>query len=186
MIVLGFFSKGLTLGLNHFIAFATLGVLVVYFSQFSVMAIPAELRGSLFSAKIAVASITIATMTFYYRTFWDSIESTERTLNQTEGKLKEQVRKVQVSYADVVGYYSSGFILLFGGAFFAFLSLGVELYTSLIDKSLLWIHVHMGLFFTCLILLFVFLILFLGRTLGEMQTLKDTANLLRKQTENEN
>jgi hypothetical protein len=175
---LGFFSKSLSLGKTHFIAFATLATLTIYFSHVSALTIPAELRGSLFSGKIAVASITIATMTFYYRTFWDSIESAEKTL---EGKLKRQV-----NYADVVGYYSSGFILLFGGAFFAFVSLGVELYTSLIDKSLLWVHVHMGLFFTCLILLFVFLILFLGRTLGEMQTLKDTENLQRKQNENEN
>ena len=94
-------------------------------------------------------------MTFYYRMLWDTIN-----LLKDKSELKE-----------VVNYFSKGFVLLFGGGLFIFLSLAIDMYTLFFRGPQL-LSINMGLMFTGFLLLFAFLILFLIKTLGEMNTLK--------------
>jgi hypothetical protein len=72
---------------------------------------------------------------------------------------------------EVVNYFSKGVVLLFGGGLFVFLSLAVDMYTLFFRGPQL-LSINMGLMFTGFLLLFAFLILFLIKTLGEMNTLK--------------
>jgi hypothetical protein len=142
------------------LAFTAIAATLILLSNYASISVPDNLRGPLLTVKAGVVSLTIATMTFYYKTFWDSIE-----------KLKN-IKDLAV----VVNYHSSSFILLFGGGLFVFLSLFVDMYALFFVKAPYLVPIFMGLMFAGLTLLFIFLLVFLGRTLGEMQSLKSASS----------
>jgi hypothetical protein len=156
---MSFLRQALTIGYKHFLAFFGLAVVLIWVSSYSSIGVMENLRGTLLSAKLAVMSLTIATMTFYYRMFWESIEKL-KTLNDV---------------GHVVNYHISSFIFLFGGGLFVSLSLAIDMYMLFFNDISYLVPVHMGLMFSGFVLLFIFLLVFLGRTLGEMQSLKSAS-----------
>ena len=154
-----FLSESLKIGWPYFLAFVKISAILIFLSDYASISVDESLQGTLLSAKLAIVGLTIATMTFYYRMFWDTIAGL---------KAITDIKKI-------VNYHASSFILLFGGGLFVFLSLFLDMFALFFIDPLYLIHVRMGLMFTGLTLLFSFLLVFLGRTLGEMQSLKSAS-----------
>jgi len=150
----------LRLAWKQFISFLLIGAFVTYITYSTSISVPQELEGTILATKVTMTSVLIATLAFYYQTFWE----------ETKGLKLEEVPRI-------VDYHVSNFTLLFGSTLAVFLATGADLLLVFFTDQRAWKAFALGAFFTSLILLFMFLLYFFGRSIAEMQTLKEAAKI---------
>ena len=155
------FKQGLRLTWRQFLIFTSVGILFTFWSWYYGLSFPAALDGIMLSAKLGLGSILVATMAFYYRTFWEDI-----------AKLKKIARA-----SATVRYHSSGLTLLFGATLAVFFAILADLTILLLGPASLLRPVSLGSFMTGILLLLAFVVFFFGRSLAEMQTIKDVSKM---------
>ena len=146
---------------KQFLIFAFVGILVTLWSWYYGLSFPAALDGIMLSAKLGLGSILVATMAFYYRTFWEAID-----------RLKEMAHA-----SATVSYHSSGLILLFGATLAVFFAILIDLTILLFGPASLLRPISLGTFITGILLLLAFLLFFFGRSLAEMLTIKEVSEM---------
>ena len=155
------FEQVLRLSWKQFFLFGFVGIALTAWSWYYGLSFPQALDGIILSANLALGSILIATMTFYYRSFWEEIAELKRIADASS----------------IVRYHSSGITLLFGATLAVFAAIFTDLLILLYGVASILRPVFLGAFMTGILLLVVFLLVFFARSLAEMQTIKDVSEM---------